>query len=110
MAQVVKTWQKVGAVVHDLFRRHWRRALLIRDWFRLSEEALHLLLAGIVGILAGLANWVYFISAQLVQWLLMGQTGDPLAAASEMEIWRRLIVPTAGGLAAGLALYLGLRL
>ena len=110
MAQALKTWQKIGAVVQDIFRRHWRRALLVRDWFRLSEEALHLLLAGIVGILAGLANWVYFICAQLVQLLLMGQTGDPLTAASGMAIWQRLVVPTAGGLAAGLALYWGLRL
>jgi CIC family chloride channel protein len=110
MARALKTWKKIAAVLHDIFRRHWRRALIIRDWFRLSEEALHLVLAGVVGILAGLANWIYFLSNQLVQLLLMGQTGDLLEAASQMEIWRRLLVPTAGGLAAGLALYWGLRL
>src|SRR5687767_6816265 len=108
MGHALKTWEKIAAVLHDVFRRHWRRALIVRDWFRLSEEGVHLVLAGVVGILAGLANWVYFLSNQLVQFLLMGRTGDVLMAASEMEVWRRLLVPAAGGLAAGLALYWGL--
>ena len=78
MAHGLKTWVKIGAVLKDLFRRHWRRALIIRDWFRLNEESLHLVLAGIVGVLAGLANWVYFLCNQLLQLLLMGQGGEAL--------------------------------
>ena len=61
MARALKTWAKAGAVLQDLFRRHWQRALIIRDSFRLNQEAVNLLLAGIVGVLAGLANWAYFI-------------------------------------------------
>jgi len=110
MAHGLKTWVKIGAVLKDLFRRHWRRALIIRDWFRLNEESLHLVLAGIVGVLAGLANWVYFLCNQLLQLLLMGQGGDLLTAASQMAPWQRILVPTVGGLAAGLALHLGLRI
>src|SRR5688500_20397804 len=110
MGRVLKTWGKIGAVARDLFQRHWRRALIVRDWFRWSEETLHLMLGGIVGILAGLANWVYFLLNQLLQLLLMGQTGDLLGAASGMQAWQRVLIPTIGGLAAGLALYWGLRL
>lgn len=110
MERGLKTWRRIAAVIHDLFRRHWRRALIVRDWFRWSEETLHLMLAGIVGILAGVANWLYFLCNQLVQLLLMGERGDLLGAASKMEPWQRVMVPTAGGLAAGLALYWGLRL
>lgn len=110
MGQALKTWHKVGAVLHDFFRRHWKRALIVRNWFRWSEETLHLVLAGVVGLLAGVANWVYFLCNQLLQFLLMGSTGDLLTAASGMNAWQRLLVPTAGGLAAGLALYWGLRL
>lgn len=110
MGRAVKTWNKVGAVLHDLFRRHWRRALIVRDWFRWSEETLHLMLGGVVGILAGLANWLYFLCNKLVQLLLTGSYDDLLTAASNMAIWQRLLVPTVGGLAAGLALYWALRL
>lgn len=110
MGRAVKTWVKVGAVLHDLFRRHWRRALIVRDWFRWSEETLHLVLGGIVGVLAGMANWAYFLCNQLLQLLLMGSTGDLLTAASQMTVWQRLLIPTVGGLAAGFALYWGLRL
>lgn len=110
MAHALKTSRKVVAVVHDVFRRHWRRALIVRDWFRLNEESVNLVLAGIVGILAGLANWVYFFCNQLLQLLFMGQTGDLLAAARKLDPWQRLLVPTAGALAAGMVLHWGLRL
>ena len=97
MARVLKTWVRAGAVVHDLFRRHWRRALIVREWFRLNQESVHLILAGIVGVLAGVANWVYYLLNQLLQLLLMGQTGDILTAASALKWWQRLLIPTAGG-------------
>src|SRR5204863_4524030 len=71
----------------------------------------NLLLAGIVGVLAGLANWAYFICNQLLQLLLMGQTGDLLAAASRIEpAWKRVLIPAVGGLAAGFVLHWGLKL
>src|SRR5262245_28775591 len=110
MERALKNWIRVKAVLHDFFRRHWRRALIVRDWFRWSEETVHLLLAGVVGVLGGLANWLYYLCNQLVQLLLMGRTGDLLEAASTLEPWQRLLVPSVGGLAAGLALYWGLRL
>ena len=111
MAHGLKTWAKVGAVLHDLFRRHWRRALLIRNWFRLNQESVHLLLAAVVGILAGLANWIYFLCNQLLQLLLTGQTGDLLNAASKIDQpWKRVLIPAVGGLAAGFVLHWGLKL
>ena len=111
MARALKTWAKAGAVLQDFFRRHWQRALIIRDWFRLNQESVHLLLAAVVGVLAGLANWAYFICNQILQLLLMGQTGDLLAAASRIEpAWKRVLIPAVGGLAAGFVLHWGLRL
>ncbi len=110
MERVLKTWVKIIAVVHDLFRRHWRRALIIRDWFRLSEEALNLVLAGVVGVIGGLTNWAYYWCNQLLQLLLLGKEGDLLTAARALEPWQRLLIPSVGGLAAGLILYFGLRM
>src|SRR5688572_5025879 len=110
MDRALKTWGKVVAVLHDIFRRHWRRALIVRDWFRLSEEALHLLLASLVGVIGGLTNWIYFWCNQLIQYFVFGKTGDLLNAGRALDPWQRLLIPTLGGLAAGLVLYLGLRL
>jgi chloride channel protein, CIC family len=103
-------WQEVKAGTHSFFRRHWQRALIIRDWLRLSEEALHLILAALIGIAGGLINWIYYVCNYLLQLTVLQETGDILAIANRMEAWQRLMVPAVGGLAAGLVLVLGLRL
>src|SRR5437867_2971137 len=95
---------------HDFFGKHWRRLLLIRERFRLSEEAFHIILAGAVGLLGGLTNLVYYRLSQAVQWIVFGRTGDLPELGSSLESWQRLLPPTFGMLAAGLVLYLGLRL
>ena len=100
----------VLALVREFFRRHWQRALIIRERLRLSEDAFHLLLAGLIGVIGGLTNLVYYASSHLLQWLVLGDRGDLLEIAERMIWWQRLVVPTLGGLAAGLVLYLGLRL
>ena len=49
---------KVIGELHGFFRRHWQRALQVREKFRFSEEAFHLVLAGGVGVIGGLAQHV----------------------------------------------------
>jgi CIC family chloride channel protein len=105
-----RRWQEVKSATHAFFRRHWQRALIIRDWLRLSEEAFHLLLAAIVGIVGGLTYWIYYICNQLIQLVLLRDSGDILEIANRMVEWQRILVPTVGGLAAGLVLLVGLRL
>ena len=61
-----KTLRDVATLAHDFFRRHWRRLLLIRDRLRLSEEAFHIILAGIVGVIGGVTNLVYYRMSQAV--------------------------------------------
>src|SRR6059036_1525048 len=99
-----QSWQEVKSATHGFFRRHWQRALIIRDWLRLSEEAFHLLLAACVGIVGGLTYWIYYICNKFVQWAVLQQTGDILDIANRMVGWQRILVPTVGGLAAGLVL------
>lgn len=103
-------WQEVKAGTRSFFRRHWQRALIIRNWLRLSEEAFHLILAALIGIAGGLINWIYYVCSYLLQLTVLQETGDVLAIANRMEEWQRLLVPAVGGLAAGLVLVLGLRL
>ncbi len=97
-------------MAQDFFRRHWQRLLIIRDRLKLSEEALHLMLAGLVGVIGGLTNWFYHVSNQAIQWLVLGRGGDLLYAAEGLTWWQRIITPAVGGLVSGLVLYWGLRL
>jgi len=105
-----RTWERIVTAAQAFFRRHWQRALILRDWIRLTEEAVNLLIAGGVGLVAGLTTWAYLGANQLIQWAVLGQAGDLLEIAEHLPAWQRVLAPTAGGLAAGLILYWGLKL
>lgn len=94
----------------EFLRRHWRRLLLIRERFRLSEEAFHIILAGAVGVIGGVTNLAYYYLSQAVQVGVFGRTGDLPELGRELLWWQRLLTPTFGMLFAGLVLYVGLRL
>jgi len=87
----------------DFLHRHWRRALRWREKLVLNEEAFHLVLAGLVGVIGGLVNLFFFYAVHLIQ------PGDPVEVAGRLNDWERILVPTLGGLAAGLVLHWGLR-
>lgn len=91
-------------------RQNWRRALQVRERLRFSEEAFHLVLAGIVGVIGGLTNLFFYLSIESVQKFALRHTGDLVEIAAVFDPWRRVLTPTLGGLAAGLVLYWGLRL
>lgn len=98
------------AVAHGFVRRHWQRVLVLRDKVRLSEEALHLVLAGVVGLLGGLANWTFTLANQLLKFAAFANPGDILEIGEGLPLLIRVLTPALGGLAAGLVLHLGLRL
>lgn len=104
------TNSKLLGDLHQYFRGHWRRALQIRQRFRFSEEALHLLLAGGVGVIGGLVNLFFYYATESVKSLFLRRPGDPVEVAEIMADWQRVLTPTLGGLCAGLVLYWGLRL
>jgi CIC family chloride channel protein len=87
----------------DFLHRHWRRALRWREKLSLNEEAFHLVLAGLVGVIGGLVNLAFYYGVHLIQ------PGDPVEVAGRLNDWERILVPTLGGLAAGLVLHWGLR-
>jgi len=102
----VEWWLKSRVVsrARDLFRRHWQRALRWREKIVFNEEAFHLVLAGVVGLIGGLVNLFFFYAVHLLQ------PGDPVEFAEKLPYWERLVVPTLGGFVAGYILHLGLRL
>jgi chloride channel protein, CIC family len=101
---------KILEEVHQFFRRHWQRALRIREKLHFSEEAFHLVLAGGVGVIGGLVNLFFFYATESVKLLFLRQSGEPAEVAEMMAPWQRLATPTLGGFCAGLILYWGLRL
>ena len=96
--------------LRQYFRRHWQKALRIREKLRFSEEALHLVLAGGVGVIGGLVNLLFYYATESVKSLFLRHPGDPVEVAEIMADWERVLTPTLGGLCAGLVLYWGLRL
>jgi CIC family chloride channel protein len=88
----------------DFLHRHWRRALHWRERLVPREEFFHLVLAGLVGIIGGLVNLAFYYGVHLIQ------PGDPVEVAGRLNDWERILVPTLGGLAAGLVLHWGLRI
>jgi H+/Cl- antiporter ClcA len=96
--------------LHELFQRHWQRALRVRERLRFSEEALHLLLAGGVGVIGGLVNICFYYATESVSLLFLRQPGEVVEVAEKMVPWQRVLTPTLGGLCAGLVLYWGLRM
>jgi len=96
--------------MHRFFRRHWQRALRVREKLRFSEEAFHLVLAGGVGVIGGLVNLVFYYATESVKYFFSRHPGRPEEVAEMMAGWERLLTPTVGGALAGLVLYWGLRL
>jgi CIC family chloride channel protein len=96
--------------IRAFLHRHWLKALRIREKLRFSEETFHLVLAACVGVCGGLINLGFHLCIELSQKLFLGRTGEPADLAAHSTTWVRLLVPTIGGLAAGMVLYWGLRL
>ncbi len=105
------TNRKVIGELHQFFRRHWQRALRVREKLHFSEEAFHLVLAGGVGVIGGLVNLFFYYATEGVKNLILHYKGEPAEAAEAMvHWWQKVLTPTLGGLGAGLILYWGLRL
>ena len=108
----MRTWPKSGqrvvASARDFFRRHWQDLLRIREKLRLSEETVHLFLAGGVGIIGGLVNLIFHLCIDSLQEIALRDRRDLVEIAEALRWWQRLLVPAAGSLAAGLVLFWGL--
>lgn len=109
MAWVRENFERVRRFVGALLRRHWRRALAIREKFRPTEEAFNLALAAIIGVVGGLINVAYYALQEFSKLAVLHQPGDLGEIAEGLGPWARVLIPTVGGVVAGLILHLGLR-
>ena len=63
--------------------------------------------AALVGIVGGLCSAGFRQAIFAVQWLLTGHTGSLVGISLSLESWQRLLIPTVGGITAGLVLHFG---
>ncbi|MGO8765460.1 MAG: ClcB-like voltage-gated chloride channel protein [Limisphaerales bacterium] len=107
----MKPWieSPVIAQLRLFFRRHWQGAVQWREKLVPREEFFHFFLAAIVGVIGGLVNVFFFYGGEMVQRIFLMQPEDPVSEAQSFAPWQRLLVPTVGGLMAGLILEWGLR-
>src|SRR5215470_3213106 len=101
------TIRRLVQQAHEIFRRHWRRALLIRERLRLSEEMFHLVMAALIGIIGALTSLCYHLFNEMLIHFLLGRAGDMGDIARMFAPWQRVPIPALGGLGAGLVLFLG---
>jgi CIC family chloride channel protein len=76
-----------------------------------QEELKGLMLwAALVGVLGALSSVVFREGIRLFQWMLTGEYGSLVQTAADLPWWHRALIPTIGGVAAGLVLHSGARL
>ena len=71
-----------------------------------NEEAFHLVLAAIIGVIGGLVNLVFLKLVALIQWIVFQKSGDSAVLAQDLGEFLRILVPTLGGILAGMVLLL----
>ena len=71
-----------------------------------NEEAFHLVLAAIIGVIGGLVNLVFLKLVALIQWIVFQKSGDSAVLAQDLGAFLRILVPTVGGILAGMVLLL----
>jgi CIC family chloride channel protein len=110
----MQTLERCVAALRAAIKQNWQRALRIREHFQYREEVFHLVMAASVGIIGGFVNLLFYLCIESVKRFafrfVLRDPGDLGEMAELLEWWQRILVPTLGGLAAGLVLYWGLRL
>ena len=95
--------------------RRWVVTLLrLRVWIaehiRPSDLQLSLFWAGVIGCTGALASVAFRGLARGLQHVFTQHSGSAVRAFEEMPAWQRVLVPTVGGLIAGLVIYFGGRI
>lgn len=93
----------------NVFTRLLRLRLWVSERLRPGEVGVTLFWAGLIGVAGGLVSPVFAAAIHLVMLLFTGQATDLAVIAASLDPWRRVLIPTAGGLVAGLILHFGVR-
>ncbi|MDP9900536.1 ClcB-like voltage-gated chloride channel protein [Variovorax ginsengisoli] len=81
----------------------------LQKWFRIAEWQSTLLWAIVAGVVGALATELFRLALHLVHATLFGPGDGLVALARSLPPWERVLIPTCGGLIAGLLLLLARR-
>ena len=96
--------------LHPLIRRLLRLKLWLVERFRIGERQFMLVWAGVIGFLGALAAELFRRATDLLHFLATGNDSEIISSFAHLSLWQRVAIPTAGGLLAGLVLWIGNRL
>jgi CIC family chloride channel protein len=99
--------ENLGGRLRGVVSAHWASLLAWRGKWRPNEEAFHLILAALVGVVGGVVNLLFYLSVEWTKWMTLRQHDDLVEVAEMFSWWARLAAPALGGLAAGLILHWG---
>lgn len=110
MATEPTTGARRGAAGRFL-QEHWPWALRLREKLWMTEEAVQLAIAGVVGLVGGMVNVIFYLAIERAQAVLSGHPHLNIVQIAESmpPVWR-FVTPALGGLAAGAVLFWGVRL
>ena len=97
-------------MVHPFLLRVLKFRVWVVEMLRPNELQITLFWAGLVGFFGGLISFAFRKGIQAAQWLFTHQTGSPEQIAAALPWWQRLLIPTLGGLAAGIVIHAGFKL
>jgi chloride channel protein, CIC family len=91
-----------------------RRLLILKVWlierFRFGERQVTLVWAAVIGILGALAAESFRRATDLLHFLFTQSDAEIITSFEHLPLWHRFLVPVAGGVLAGLTLWIGNRL
>src|ERR1700751_2802632 len=93
-----------------LIRLLLRLRLWLLDRFRFGERQFMLVWAALIGLLGAIAAEIFRRATDLLHYLATGSDSEIISSFAHPRLWQRVAVPTAGGLLAGVVLWIGTRL
>jgi len=94
---------------HAVIRRLLRLKLWLVDRFRIGERQFMLVWAALIGFLGALAAELFRRATDFIHFLATGSDSEIISSFAHLPLWQRVAIPTAGGLLAGLVLWIGNR-
>jgi CIC family chloride channel protein len=101
---------KNGRYPAPLFEQLLKIKVWLIERFRIGERQLMLVWAALIGLLGALAAECFRKATEFVQFVATGSHSEIVSDFARMPVWQRLVVPTIGGLLAGVTLWIGRRL
>jgi chloride channel protein, CIC family len=96
--------------ISPLFEQLLKLKVWLIERFKIGERQLMLVWSALIGLLGALAAECFRKATEFVQFVATGSESDIVSSFARMPVWQRLVVPTVGGLLAGVTLWIGRRL